>query len=104
MKGQSPGYIMVVRLSKPATLLTETRKSSELIKYKKQTVKISKIEENVIAPEQEWKYFIPLTYLAVTVRVSFQILGKIPLLAFTLSKLSFLTEVNKWFKLKAMFP
>lgn len=53
MKGQSPGYIMVVRLSKPATLLTETRKSSELIKYKKQTVKISKIDENVIAPEQE---------------------------------------------------
>lgn len=53
MKGQSPGYIMEVRLSKPATLLTETRKSSELIKYKKQTVKISKIEENVIAPEQE---------------------------------------------------
>lgn len=52
MKGQSPGYIMVVRLSKLA-LLTETRKSSELIKYKKQTVKIPKIEENIIAPEQE---------------------------------------------------
>lgn len=71
MKGQSPGYIMVVRLSKLATLLTETRKSSELIKYKKQTVKIPKIEENIIAPEQEWKYFIPLQPLLTSQKQSF---------------------------------